>query len=74
MQLTTKIAVISAVLFIILGYSNAYNMTGGILGSVVGQSGAAYGTGNTVSNYGFLIHGVVFGVAMMFILKHQMRG
>ncbi len=73
MQLTTKIAIISAVLFILLGYSNAYSMTGGILGPVIGQSGAAYGTGNTVSNYGFLIHGAVFGVAMLFIMKHQMR-
>ena len=74
MQLYTKLALISAVVFLVVGYSNTYSATEGILGPIVGQSGDQYGVGNTINDYGFLIHALVMFLVMFFILKQQMRG
>ncbi len=71
MQAYTKLALIATVMFIVVGMSATYNTTQGVLGNIVGQTGAAYGTGNTLQNRGFLVHAVVFYLAMYMILKKQ---
>jgi len=73
LDFAAKVAIVAAVLFVVVGYSNTYTLTEGVLGSVVGQSGVSYGMGNTVSNYGFLLHAVVFGLLMYAALKYGMK-
>ena len=71
MQTYTKLALISTVLFLLVGLSATYNATQGVLGNLVGQSGGDYGSGNALSSRGFLLHAIVFYFAMFFILKKQ---
>ena len=71
LQSYVKLALIATVIFYIVGMNATYSTTEGVLGSVVGQTGAEYGMGNTFSNRGFLIHGLVFFGAMFFLLKKQ---
>ena len=67
----SKALLFSTLLFVLVGYSVTYNTTEGIFGGIVGQSGAAYGVGNTFSNYGFILHAIVFYVLMkFFVLKN----
>jgi hypothetical protein len=68
-----KVSVIAAVIFIVVGYTNTYDVTRGILGSVVGQSDGSYGNGNTFNNRGFILHAVVFGLLMYAALKYGMK-
>ena len=71
MQAYTKLALISTVIFLIVGMSATYNTTQGIFGSLVGQTGGDYGSGNGFSNRGFLLHALVFYLVMFFVLKKQ---
>ncbi len=71
MQAYTKLALIATVLFLVVGMQSAYNTTQGVFGSIVGQTGADYGSGNNFKNRGFLLHAVVFYLAMYMILKKQ---
>ncbi len=68
-----KVSVIAAVIFIVVGYTNTYDLTRGVLGSVVGQNDPSYGMGNTFSNRGFILHAVVFGLLMYAALKYGMK-
>lgn len=71
MQPYTKLALISTVIFLIVGMSATYSATEGVFGSILGSSGADYGSGNSIQNRGFLLHGLVFFLIMFFILKKQ---
>ena len=68
-----KVSVIAAVIFLVVGYTNTYDITRGVLGPIVGQSDGSYGQGNTVSNRGFLLHAVVFGLLMYAALKYGLK-
>ena len=67
------ITLIAVVLFIVVGLSTTYGMTDKVFGGVVGQQGSVYAVGNTFHNRGFLIHAVVFGLVLFFILRQQMK-
>jgi len=69
MQPYTKLALISTILFLVIGMSATYNATSGVLGSVVGQTGPSYGVGNGFHNRGFLVHALVFYFVMFMMLK-----
>lgn len=69
MQPDMKLALIATAIFLIVGMSATYTATSGIMGSLVGQTGADYGVGNALDNRGFLMHALIFYLAMYFILK-----
>jgi hypothetical protein len=69
MQPEMKLALIATAIFLVVGMSATYTATNGIVGSLVGQSGADYGVGNSLDNRGFLMHALIFYLAMYFILK-----
>jgi len=73
MQPYMKLALIITAIFFAVSYNFTYTTTQSIFGSIVGQTGPEYGTGNSYSNYGFLLHTVIFFAAMYFILKKQMK-
>jgi hypothetical protein len=73
MEKATMITLIAVVLFIVVGLSTTYGITEGVLGPVVGQKGSEYGIGNTFNNRGFLLHALVFGLILFFILRRQMK-
>ena len=73
LEKATMITLISVVLFIVVGLSTTYGMTEKLFGSVVGQTGSEYAVGNTFKNRGFLLHALVFGVVLFFILRRQMK-
>jgi len=68
-----KIAIISAVIFLIVGYQATYSATEGVVGGIVKQTGADYGTGNTLNNRGFIVHAAVAGLLMYLALKYGMK-
>ena len=72
MKKTIMISLIATALFIVVSLGATYTATEGVFGSVVGQSGTTYGSGNGFSNYGFLLHAVVFGAVMWFVLKSKL--
>jgi hypothetical protein len=67
------LALISVALFYVFGTRFAYENSVKVFGSIVGQSEPAYGTGNGYTNYGFLLHAVLFGLVAWFIFKKQLR-
>jgi hypothetical protein len=72
--IAAKIAVISAVLYIIVGYKVTYEQTQKVLGPMVGQPEPAdYGEGYDFKNYGFLIHAVVMGALMYLVLRYGLK-
>jgi hypothetical protein len=73
MEKATMITLIAVVLFIVVGLSTTYGITEGVFGPIVGQKGSEYGVGNTFSNRGFLLHALVFGAILFFILRRQLK-
>ena len=63
-----KALLFSVLLFVLVGYSVTYSTTQSIFGGIVGQTGPDYGVGNTLSNYGFILHAIVFAVLMKFLV------
>jgi hypothetical protein len=68
---SVKLALIVAVLFVLLGYTQAYSSTQKVFGSIVG--GGNYANGNTINNRGFLLHAVVAGAIVFALAKYQLR-
>lgn len=73
LTLSMKIAIASAVIFLIVGYRNTYDITRKILGKLVKQGDLTYGQGETVSNRGFLLHALVAGLLMFLVLKYGLK-
>ena len=73
MQNYTKLAVIATVIFMLVSLNPTYTATSGILGPLVGQTGADYGDGNRLTQRGFLIHSLIFFLVMYMILKKQVK-
>ena len=73
MGLHTKIALVSAVVFLVIGYKNTYDATQKLFGKLVKQEDDKYGVGNTIKNYGFILHAVVFGLIMYLVLKYGLK-
>jgi hypothetical protein len=68
---SVKLALITAILFVVVGYANTYSITQGVFGSVVG--GGNYANGNTIENRGFLLHAVVFGLLVWLTSKYYLK-
>jgi hypothetical protein len=73
LEKSTMITLITVVLFIVVGLNPTYGLTEKIFGRLLGQSGSEYAVGNTFKNRGFLVHAVVFGAVLFFILRRQMK-
>ena len=71
MQKYTSITLIAVVLFVIINLGMTYDTTRKVFGPVVGDTN--YGTGNSFSNRGFLLHALVFGGVFFFIAKRQLK-
>ena len=54
------IAVYATLAMIVVSLSQTYSLTQQYLGDLVGADPSDYGTGNTFSNKGFLLHIIVF--------------
>ena len=72
-DLAAKLALISAVIFIVVGFAPTYDATRGIFGGIVKQSDNTYGMGNTFNNRGFIVHALVFAVIMYLIIKYGLK-
>jgi hypothetical protein len=70
---SAKLALISIVIFYIVGYDNTYRMTGKVFGKLLKQDDMRYGMGNTFSNRGFIVHAIVFGVLMFLVAKYGLK-
>ena len=68
---SAKLALISAILFVVIGYTNTYSITEGVFGKMLG--GGFYANGNTVENRGFLLHAVVFAAVMFAVSKYYLK-
>jgi len=68
MEPKSKAFLMSIVFFLLVGYQFTYDTTRSILGGVVGQTGDDYGVGNTLGNYGFILHAIVFALLMKFFV------
>ena len=73
LEKSAMITLIAVALFIVLSLVPTYGLTRKALGSVVGQPGTDYASGETFRNRGFLIHAVVFGAILFFILRRQLK-
>ena len=73
MQKPVMISLIATALFIVISLGLTYSTTQKVFGSIVGQPDQTYGTGNSFSNRGFLLHAVVFGILMWVVLKYQLK-
>ena len=72
--MSAKIALVSAVVFLIIGYSSTYNATRKVFGGTLKQtSETKYGRGNKITQYGFVIHALVFAVVMFLILNYGLK-
>jgi len=67
-----KFLLTTVILFVLIGLAATYNLTRSVLGGVVGQTGDDYGVGNTLSNRGFILHAIVFAIAMHFVMKKML--
>ena len=54
------IALYATLAMIVVSLSQTYSLTGEYLGGLVGGDPTTYGSGNTFSNQGFVLHIVVF--------------
>ena len=70
-DISAKLALISAILFVVIGYSNTYDITQRVFGGMLG--GGMYANGNTINNRGFLLHAVVFGALVYAICKFYLK-
>ena len=71
---SAKIALVTAVLFYVVGYQHTYEQTNNLFGKLVKQeSQTAYGKGLTINNRGFLIHSLVVAVLMYLVLKYGLK-
>ena len=67
------LALISVALFYVFGASFAYDNSEKLFGSIVGQTDASYGVGNSFNNRGFIVHAILLGLVTWFIFKRQLK-
>ena len=71
MEKYTSVTLIAVVLFVIINLSMTYDITRKVFGPVVGTTD--YGTGNSFTDRGFILHALVFGGIFFFIAKRQLK-